>query len=172
MINDKFKEVFDLSKKLQEKKYMKDYEELSKFDENIGTFEEYVEQEKKDLNKEMPRKKTKLVEEAYISKDKIKKDNLIFSLYLFQLTHTSPIKFDKDYKPLPLKQNNIYEYGAVASLEDKDGYYDISGVFGGIEPRKDKAEEEYNSLKDKIMNLSENELLDEIKYEILKQINC
>ena len=59
MINDKFKEVFDLSKKLQEKKYMKDYEELSKFDENIGTFEEYVEQEKKDLNKEMPSKKTK-----------------------------------------------------------------------------------------------------------------
>ena len=171
MIKDMFKEVFDLSNQLQEKNYRKSYNELSKLDKSIGTFEEYVEQEKQHFDREIPVEKKEKIKNLYISKDEIKKENLKFDLYLFHLTHTSPIEFDENYKPLPLKENEVYEYGAVVSLEDESGYYNISGVFGGVEDDEELAKEKYNALKIKVENSSEEQLLDNIKNEILKQIN-
>jgi hypothetical protein len=171
MINDKFIEVFELSKKLQEKNYKKDYKKLSKIDKSIGTFEEYVKREKEELNREIPTEKKKIVEDAYVSKDTIRKENLTFDLYLFRLKHIEPIEFDEDYKIKPLKETPIYEYGAVVSLEDEKGYYSISGIFGGVETNDHIAQDKYNVLKTKIENNSEEDLLDELKNDILKQIN-
>lgn len=171
MIYDKFIEVFELSKKLQEKNYRKDYKNLSKIEKGIGTFEEYVKREREELNREIPAEKKKIVEDAYVSKDTIEKDNLKFDLYLFRLNHIEPIEFDEDYKIKPLKETPIFEYGAVVSLEDEKGYYNISGIFGGVETDDHIAQDKYNVLKTKIKNNSEEDLLDELKSDILKQIS-
>ena len=171
MINDKFIEVFELSKKLQEKNYKKDYKNLSKIDKSIGTFEEYIKKEKEELNREIPAEKKRIVEDAYVSKDTISKENLTFDLYLFRLKHIEPIEFDEDYKVKPLKETPIYEYGAVVSLEDEKGFYNISGIFGGVETDDHIAQDKYNVLKTKIKNNSEEDLLEELKNDILKQIN-
>ena len=172
MVNDKFIEVFELSNKLQEKNYRKDYENFSKIDKSIGTFEEYVEREKQQSNREIPEEKRKIIDNAYISKDEIEKDTLKFDLYLFHLKHIDPIEFDENYKPLPLKEKDIYEYGTVVSMEDEKGYYNISGVFGGVDSDEHFALDKYNALKLKIQNTSEDDLLNEIKNDILKQLNA
>ncbi len=171
MINDMFKEVFELSNQLQEKNYKKDFKKISKIDKNIGTFEEYVKREKEELNKEIPAEKKEIVENAYISKDTINKECLKFDLYLFRLRHIEPLEFDENYKIKPLKETSIHEYGAVISLEDESGYYNISGVFGGTDEDEHIARDKYNALKMKIEKSSEKELLNEIKNDILKQIN-
>lgn len=171
MINDMFKEVFELSNKLQEKNYKKDYDNLSKIDRDIGTFEEYVKGEKIDLDREIPTEKKKIIEDAYLAKDTIVKDNLKFDLYLFRLNHIEPLEFDDNYKIKPLKEKPIFEYGAVISLEDESGYYNISGVFGGIDEDEHFAKDKYNALKLKIEKSSEEELLDDIKRDILRQIS-
>lgn len=171
MINDKFREVFELSNKLQEKNYRKDYKNLSKIDKKIGTFDEYVENEKKSLDREIPAEKKKIIEDAYVAKDTIKKNNLKFDLYLFRLNHIEPLEFDENYRIKPLKEKPIYEYGAVVSLEDEKGYYNISGVFGGVDSDDHIAQDKYNALKSKIKNNSEDSLLDDIKSDILKQLN-
>lgn len=172
MINEKFKEVFELSNQLQEKNYKKDYENLSKIDKSIGTFEEYVEKEKQQSNREIPEEKRKIIDDAYILKDEIEKSTLKFDLYLFKLKHIDPIEFDENYKPLPLKEKDIYEYGAVVSMEDENGYYNISGVFGGVDNDEHFARDKYNALKLRVQNTSEEDLLNEIKNEILKQLNA
>lgn len=171
MENTNFKKVFELSQKLQEKNDRKLYNELSKHDKQIGTFEDFIEQEKKDNNKELSEERKKKVEDAYISRDKIVKDTLIFDLYLFHFKHIDPIEFDDNYKPLPLKEKEVYEYGAVVSTEDKDGYYDITGVFCGIDEDEHFAHDKYNALKSRIEKSSEEELLKDIEKQILKQIN-
>ena len=48
-----FKKVFELSKKLQEKHYKEIYDELSKSNKKIGTFEEFIERERQEINKEI-----------------------------------------------------------------------------------------------------------------------
>lgn len=172
MINEMFKEVFELSNQLQEKNYKKDYENLSKIDKSIGTFEEYVEEQKQQSNREIPKEKRKIIDDAYISKDEIEKSTLKIDLYLFKLKHIDPIEFDENYKPLPLKEKDIYEYGAVVSMEDENGYYNISGVFGGVDNDEHFALDKYNALKSRVQNTSEEDLLNEIKNEILKQLNA
>ena len=171
MINDMFKEVFELSKQLQEKNYKKDFTKISEIDKNIGTFEEYVNREKEELNKEIPVEKKKIIEDAYILKDTISKESLKFDLYLFRLKHIEPLEFDENYKIKPLKETQIFEYGAVISLEDESGYYNISGTFGGVEDTEQIARDKYRALKIKIEKSSSEELLGEIKKDILKQIN-
>lgn len=172
MINAKFKEVFDLSNELQIKTCRKVYDGLSKDDKKlIGIFEEFLEQEKKDTEREITPEKRKKIDDAYILKDIIKKDNLVFDLYLIHLKHIDPIEFDENYKPLPLNEKDIYEYGAVVSLDDNSGHYNISGIFGGADTDEHFARDKYNVIKNKISNSSENELLDELKNDILNQIN-
>jgi len=171
MENSKFKKVFELSQKLQEKNDRKLYDELSKIDDKMESFEEFIENERKESEKEISEERKKRVEDAYISKDKIVKDTLTFDLYLFHHTRIDPIEFDENYKPLPLNEKEIYEYGAVVSMEDEKGYYNISGVFGGVEEDDHFAKDKYNALKTKIQNTSEDELLDDIEKQILKQIN-
>lgn len=171
MINDKFKEVFELSQKLHQKELKKVYDELSKIDEKIGTFDEFIKQNKKEQEKEIPPEKKQLIESAYLSKDNIKKENINFNLYLFHRKYIDSIKFDDNYKPLPLREKEIYEYGVVVSMEDESGYYDISGVFGGIDSDEHFARDKYNALKSKVEKSSLEDLLEELKADILKQIN-
>ena len=171
MENTNFKKVFELSQKIQEKNVRKLYEELSKHDTQIGTFEEFVANERKESEKEISDERKIKVEDAYISKDKIVKDTLTFDLYLFHHTRIDPIEFDENYKPLPLKEKEIYEYGAVVSMEDETGYYNISGVFGGIDEDEHFAKDKYNVLKSKVEKSSEEELLKDIEEQIISQIN-
>lgn len=171
MENTNFKKVFELSQKIQEKNVRKLYEELSKHDKQIGTFEEFVANERKESEKEISDERKIKVEDAYISKDKIVKDTLTFDLYLFHHTRIDPIEFDENYKPLPLKEKEIYEYGAVVSMEDETGYYNISGVFGGIDEDEHFAKDKYNVLKSKVEKSSEEELLKDIEEQIISQIN-
>lgn len=171
MINTKFKKIYELSNELQEKYYKEDYERLSKIEKDIGTFEEYVNNEKKESNRVIPDDRKKQIEDAYILKDSITKEDIVFSLYLVHFMHTDPIEFDENYKPLPLKEKEIFEYGAVVSTTDETGYYSISGVFGGVENDDHIAQDKYNVLKSRIENTSLDELLDEIENSILEQIN-
>ena len=58
MIKKNFKEVFELSKKLQEKNYRKIYDKLAKSDKNIGSFDDFF---KEELNKFNGFKSTKSI---------------------------------------------------------------------------------------------------------------
>ena len=168
MIKKSFKEVFELSKKLQEKNYRKIYDELAKSDKNIGSFDDFF---KKELNKEIPKSDNVDIDSLYILKDIIDKDTMKIYLYLFHYTHFNPLEFDDDYKPLPLTDKELYEFGATVVVENKKEHYDIGGVFGGVEDDEHIAKDKYNALKTKIEKLSEDELLKEIKNNILEQIN-
>ena len=171
MIKKDFKEVFELSKKLQEKHYKDIYDELSKSNKKIGTFEEFIERERQELNKEIPEDKKVNIEDAYISKDIIEKDNTKIYLYLFHYTHFNPLEFDENYKPLPLTDKELCEYGATIAVEDEKDHYDISGAFGGVEDDEHIAKDKYNALKLRIEKMSEDKLLNDMKKDILKQLN-
>ncbi len=171
MVNAKFKKIYELSNQLQEKYYKEDYERLSKIEKNIESFEEYVNNEKKESNRVISDDRRKQINNAYISKDSINKEDIVFNLYLVHFMHTDPIEFDEDYKPLPLKEKEIFEYGAVVSANDETGYYSISGVFGGIEYDDHIAQDKYNVLKTRIENTPLDELLDEIEKSVLEQLN-
>lgn len=171
MINAKFKKIYDLSNQLQEKNYRDDYERLSKIEKNIGSFEEYLKNEMNESNRDISDERKKQLEDAYISKDKITKGDIVFNLYLIHFLHTDPIELDDNYKPLPLKENKVFEYGAVVSTSDETGYYSISGVFGGVDNDDHIALDKYNVLKSRIENTPLDELLDEIEKSILEQIN-
>lgn len=160
MIDGKFKEVFELSNELHKKNNEGEYNEHFSDNKSIGMDEDYIKQEKQQK-----------IQDAYISKDSYKKENINFDLYLFHFSHTEPIELDDDYKPLPLNNKELYEYGAVISMEDETGYYEISGAFGGIESQEEEAKHKYNTLKNKIEKSLVEELIDELKVDILKQIN-
>lgn len=170
MINIKFKKIYELSTELQQKYYRQDYERLLQIDNNIGTFNEFVENENTKL-KNISSDKNQNLNDIYISKDNIQKDNITFELYLIHYIHTDPTMLDKNYHVLPLTEKEIFEYGAIVSLTDDNGFYDISGVFGGIENNKEDAILKYNTLKDMIEKKSIIELLDEIEDSILQQLN-
>ena len=51
MENSKFKQVFELSQKLQEKNDRKLYDELSKIDDKMESFEEFIENERIGISK-------------------------------------------------------------------------------------------------------------------------
>ena len=171
MINAKFKKIYELSNELQEKNYKEEYERLSKIEKNIESFEEYVNNEKKLSSRVISDDKKKQIEDAYILKDSIIKEDISFNLYLIHFMHTDPIEFDENYKPLPLKEKEIFEYGIVLTSSDETGYYSISGVSGGVENDEHIAQDKYNALKLRIENTSLDELLNEIEKSILEQIN-
>lgn len=171
MINDKFKKIYKLSEQLHQKYLKQDYERLLKIDDSIGAFEDYVKDNNRDDDNALSEERKKRVEESYISRDNIENDDITFGLYLFRYNHIDPIKFDDNYKPLPLTEKEIFEYGTVVTLTDEEGYYNISGVFGGIDYDKNNAIKEYNILKNHIKNSSTEEILDEIEKSILDQLN-
>lgn len=102
MIDDRLKKIFDLAKEVEENNYKKEYENLLQIDNSIGSFRDYVKKEEEQFNNvEVDSKK---VEDAYIEKEEIKKDSVLFSLYLIHYNHIDPIEFGNDYKPLPIIQ--------------------------------------------------------------------
>ena len=78
MINTKFKKIYELSNEFQVKYYKEDYERLSKIEKDIGTFEEYVSNENKESNRVIPDDRKKQIENAYILKDSITKEDIVF----------------------------------------------------------------------------------------------
>lgn len=168
MIDVRLKKIFDLAKKVEENNYKKEYENLLQIDNSIGSFHDYVKKEEEQFNNvEVDSKK---VEDAYIEKEEIKKDSVLFSLYLIHYNHIDPIEFDNDYKPLPLKEKEIYEYGAIITFDDENGSYNINSLFGGIEEDKTQALKEYNNLKNDILNSSEEDLLKKVENYFLNQL--
>jgi len=168
MIDDRLKKIFDLAKEVEENNYKKEYENLLQIDNPIGSFRDYVKKEDEQFNNvEVDSKK---VEDAYIEKEEIKKDSVLFSLYLIHYNHIDPIEFDNDYKPLPLTEREIYEYGAIITFDDENGSYNINSLFGGIEEDKAQALKEYNNLKNDILNLSEEDLLKKVENYLLNQL--
>lgn len=168
MIDVRLKKIFDLAKEVEENNYKKEYENLLQIDNSIGSFHNYVKKEEEQFNNvEVDSKK---VEDAYIEKEEIKKDSVLFSLYLIHYNHIDPIEFDENYKPLPLKEKEIFEYGAIITFDDDNGSYNINSLFSGIEEEKTQALEKYNELKNNIQKSSEEELLKEIENNLLSQL--
>ncbi len=170
MIDIKFKKIYELSKELQQKYYKQDYDRLLQIDNNIGTFDEYVEHENK-KQKNISSDINKNSNDAYISKDIIQKDKITFRLYLIHYIHSDPTMLDENYHVLSLTEKEIFEYGATVSLTNDSGSYDISGVFGGIEDNKEDAILKYNALKNMIEKKSVMELLEKMEKSILEQLN-
>lgn len=168
MIDVRLKKIFDLAKEVEENNYKKEYENLLQIDNSIGSFRDYVKSEKEKFNNvEVDSKK---VEDAYIEKEVIKKDSVLFSLYLIHYNHIEPIEFDNDYKPLPLKEKELFEYGAIITFDDENGSYNINSLFGGIKENKTQALKEYNDLKNDILNSSEEDLIKKVENYLLNQL--
>ena len=167
VVEDKFKTLYNLIKKLQEKKYIDTYNELAKVDNNIGTLQDFIYSEE---NKYTNDNESSL-NDIYIKKDKIQKENLIIDLYLINYEHIDPITLDDNYKPSQLNKRELFEYGTVISLNTVNGLYSINGMFSDVEDEKNSAIIKYDELKNKMANLSEEELLIEIEKRVKFELN-
>ena len=167
MLEDKIASIFDLAKELQDKKLKEEYTELAKMDATIGSFDNY---KKNEMNNKI-KDKNEMVNDVFVCRDDVNKDNLIVGMYLINYEHIEPIKLDDDYKPLPLDKKTIFEYGTVISFLYKNQEFNISGMFGGTELSKDSAINKYNELKKYIVDTTEDTLLDAIKNNILEELN-
>lgn len=168
-MNNKFKKIYELVEKLQLKNYEKEYQRLLALDNEIGSFEDYVVKSKKskdNLNTNDNRHKN-----AIIINDVIKKKNISINLYLINFKHISPPALDEEYKPLPLKEKTIYEYGAVITFEDVSGQYAIENAFSGIEDTKELAEIKYKNLKEEMCKMTEKEIMNKLERYILDELN-
>ena len=143
MLEDKIASIFDLAKELQDKKLKEEYTELAKMDATIGSFDNYKKNEMSNKIKD----KNEMVNDVFVCRDDVNKDNLSVGMYLINYEHIEPIKLDDDYKPLPLDKKTIFEYGTVISFLYKNQEFNISGMFGGTELSKDSAINKYNELK-------------------------
>lgn len=167
MLEDKIASIFDLAKELQDKKLKEEYTELAKIDATIGSFDNY---KKNEMNNKI-KDKNEMVNDVFVCRDDVNKDNLSVGMYLINYEHIEPIKLDDDYKPLPLDKKTIFEYGTVISFLYKNQEFNISGMFGGTELSKDSAINKYNELKKYIVDTTEDTLLDAIKNNILEELN-
>ena len=167
MLEDKIASIFDLAKELQDKKVKEQYSELAKMDATIGSFDNY---KKNEMNNKI-KDKNEMVNDVFVCRDDVNKDNLSVGMYLINYEHIEPIKLDDDYKPLPLDKKTIFEYGTVISFLYKNQEFNISGMFGGTELSKDSAINKYNELKKYIVDTTEDTLLDAIKNNILEELN-
>ena len=167
MLEDKIASIFDLAKELQDKKLKEEYTELAKMDATIGSFDNYKKNEMSNKIKD----KNEMVNDVFVCRDDVNKDNLSVGMYLINNEHIEPIKLDDDYKPLPLDKKTIFEYGTVISFLYKNQEFNISGMFGGTELSKDSAINKYNELKKYIVDTTEDTLLDAIKNNILEELN-
>ena len=105
-----------------------------------------------------------------ILKDTIKKDNLIINIYLIGFKQIEPVQLDADYKVLPLEEKMIYQYGAIITLPIEEGFIDINDVFSNTELEEEKAKEDYTNLKNYVISLTEEELLNEVEKEIKNEL--
>ena len=146
MTNVEFKNIYNLVEKLQLKNYEKEYQRLLALDNEIGSFEDYVIKSKK--SKDNLNTNDNCHKNAIIINDVIKKENISINLYLINFKHIEQPELDENYKPLPLREKNIYEYGTVITFEDVSGEYAIENAFSGIEDTKELAETKYKNLKE------------------------
>ncbi len=167
MLEDKVASIFDLVKELQDKKLKEEYIKLAKIDATIGSFDNY---KKNEMNNKI-KNENDMLNNVFICRDDINKNNLSIGMYLINYEHIEPIKLDDDYNPLPLDKKTIFEYGTVISFPYKKQEFYICGMFGGIELRKDIAINKYNKLKKYIIDITEDNLLDVIKNNILEELN-
>lgn len=133
----------------------------------FGSFDNY---KKNEMNNKI-KDKNEMVNDVFVCRDDVNKDNLSVGMYLINYEHIEPIKLDDDYKPLPLDKKTIFEYGTVISFLYKNQEFNISGMFGGTELSKDSAINKYNELKKYIVDTTEDTLLDAIKNNILEELN-
>lgn len=167
MSSIKFKKIYKLLEQLNRKYHEENYKKLLKTDDSIKSLDDfirYVEKNNKTKNDEQK------VNDSIILKDTIVKQNITFNLYLFHYIHTKPPELDDNYDLIPLIEEKLYQYGCVATLDEEDGSYDIRDIFSGIETNEDVVKVKYKELKDKITNSTEDELLDEIKKIVLKEL--
>ena len=164
VVVEKFKEIYKLAEELQMKYYKEEYENLKRIDSNICTFEEYLDKQLKDINKEENKS------DSIILKDTIKKDNLIINIYLMKFKQIEQVQLDEDYKVLPLDEKTIYQYGAIITLPIEEGFIDINDVFSNTELSEEKAKEDYANLRNHLINLTEEELLNEVEKEIKNEL--
>ena len=166
MVEEKLKRIYNLMEELQEKRYKEQYDKLLEIDKNIGTFEDFVKEENAIYDK-VEVKQDKLAN-VFLERNTIKKDNICIELYLIHYNHVDPVQLDENYKPLPLNEREIFEYGSVITFNIENKQYNINGLFSGIEKDKINAMIKYNDLKEKMYTLSENEILDIIEKDIQK----
>lgn len=166
MVEERLKKIYHQMEELQEKKYKEQYNKLLDFDKSIGSFEDYLKREK-EIYDNVEVKQDKLAD-AFLERDSIRKDNISIDLYLIHYNHVDSVQLDENYRPLPLNEREVFEYGSVITFNVKDGQYNMNGLFSGIEKDKINAMIKYNDLKEKMYTLSENEILDIIEKDIQK----
>lgn len=166
MVEERLEKIYHQMEELQEKKYKEQYDKLLDFDKSIGSFENYLKREK-EIYDNVEVKQDELAD-AFLERDSIRKDNISIDLYLIHYNHVDSVQLDENYRPLPLNEREVFEYGSVITFNIKDGQYNINGLFSGIEKDKINAMIKYNDLKEKMYTLSENEILDIVEKDIQK----
>lgn len=168
-MNVEFKSIYNLVEKLQLKNYEKEYKNLSALDNEIGSFEDYVVKSKK--NNDNFNADNNQHRNAIIFNDVIKKEDISINLYLINFKHIEQPELDENYKPLPLREKIIYEYGTVITFEDVSGEYAIENAFSGIEDTKELAEIKYKNLKEEMCKMTEKEIMNKLEKHILDELN-
>lgn len=167
LLEDRCKKIYNLVKKIQDKQYEREYNSLVEMGYKVGTLKEFIDNDKARFNKNEKHD----LKDVYILKDNINKGHISVGMYLINYGHTMPITLDKDYKPLPLNKKMLFEYGTVISFVLDDYILDINGMFSGVDESKDNAIDSYKKLKEKIINMSEDELLTAIEKQVLNELN-
>lgn len=164
MIEEKLKKIYQLMEELQDKKYKEQYNKLLEVNKNIGSFEDFVKRENEVYeNIEVNQEK---LDDVFLERNSIKKENITIDIYLIHYNHIDPVQLDENYRPLPLNEKEVFEYGSVITFNIKDGQYSINGLFSGIEKDKINATIKYNDLKEKIYTSSQDEIINLIEKEI------
>lgn len=164
MKEDKYKKIYDLAYKLQIKYYKEEYENIKRIDSNIGTFEEYFDNQIQKSNVEVNR------EDNIVFKDTIKKENIIINIYLMKFKHIEPAQLDDDYKVLPLEEKIMYQYGAIITMPIKEGFITINDIFSNYVSNEEQAKKDYNNLKNRLNNLMEDELINEVEKNMKNEL--
>lgn len=166
MKNKKYQLIYEKAKQIEEKYNKEDYERLTKIDNAIGSYEEYLKKKQKELKKynniERTEEKQQQIDNVIICKDIINRENLTFNLYLCRFNHILPPKLE-DYKVKPIEKINYYEYGCILEYNDNNINYKLNNIFTGIDEDEHFAKDKYIALKSKINKDSLDEILDEIE---------
>ena len=78
---------------------------------------------------------------------------------------------DENYKVLPLEEKDIYQYGTLITMEINEGYINLDDIFADYKNEEEVARKEYEKLKNNLLKLSKEELLNEIENTIKKDLN-
>lgn len=171
MKNTRFQNLYELAQQVGLEQQKEEYERLKEFDDSFSNFEEYKkyqeEYEEYLKNKRTPERQ-QLIDDSYIYKDTIIKNDFKINMCLFHFKHIDPLEFDKNYKPLPLNEKEVYQYACTLIYEENNGIYEINSIFGGIAEDEHLARDRYNALKNKIEKSSIEEIFNEIEDELKK----